>query len=167
MSRATALCATLVFVWSACAGSSGHGARAPQPHPGTTAGADVVSLEDAEQARSRSERTTVVPSVDSATESVEPTMELPAGSAPPQVASGESDAYNALLDADRNLGSSLSLATIDCRSAREFRDRICELSQRICDLAHAGADRATQQRCEDGATRCERASRRVAAACPE
>lgn len=156
-----ALCAA-----AACGGSSSQSAPAQQV--GSSGGAEAVSLERTDVTRARSGQMTGAPTVsaDAEAESVQPAVEYPTQPTPMPVTGGPSDEYDALLDADRDLGGALGLATVDCGSARDLRDRICDLSARICDLARAG-DQDTRARCEDGATRCARASRRVAASCPE
>ena len=56
----------------------------------------------------------------------------------------------------------------DCSSARDLRDRICELAEAICALA-ARSDAApeTIASCETSRTSCKDARERVAAACPD
>jgi hypothetical protein len=56
----------------------------------------------------------------------------------------------------------------ECGSARDLRDRICELAAAICELA-ARTDAApeTKTMCESSRTSCAQARSRVAAACPD
>lgn len=72
------------------------------------------------------------------------------------------NAWARLVDTEDSLHDALGLASVDCDSARELRDRICELGNRICTIANEHPDdRVTEDRCEDGQDRCERARRRV------
>ncbi|MEM9067947.1 MAG: hypothetical protein AAGE52_05550 [Myxococcota bacterium] len=76
------------------------------------------------------------------------------------------ESYDELTSFSAEFDRTLELATIDCESARNLRDRICELSARICGIAEENpADLPTAERCEDGSTRCESASERVASSC--
>ena len=56
----------------------------------------------------------------------------------------------------------------DCPSARDLRDRICELAEAICALA-ARSDAApeTTASCETARTSCKDARERVAVTCPD
>ncbi|MCB9599706.1 MAG: hypothetical protein H6720_05050 [Sandaracinus sp.] len=74
-------------------------------------------------------------------------------------------AWARLVDVEDALHDALGLASVDCGDARDLRDRICELGERICDLADESGDSVTDDRCEDGRARCERARRRVADRC--
>lgn len=72
------------------------------------------------------------------------------------------NAWARLVDTEDSLHDALGLASVDCDSARDLRDRICELGNRICTIANEHPDdRVTEDRCEDGQDRCERARRRV------
>lgn len=68
---------------------------------------------------------------------------------------------------DKQLDGVLTLSTPDCNSAWALRDRICDLAQRLCDLAARSAEPDVADRCTDGRARCERATTRVRAACPQ
>ena len=60
-----------------------------------------------------------------------------------------------------------ALSAPDCGQARDLRDRICELADAICELAgRPGAGPQTKATCDAAHQSCERARRRVAAACP-
>ncbi len=78
-----------------------------------------------------------------------------------------SDLYGELVQASIDLDNATTLAAVDCTSARDLRDRICDLSSRICEIASDNPDdRPTADRCADGRARCEGASDRVAQSCP-
>jgi hypothetical protein len=68
---------------------------------------------------------------------------------------------------DKQLDGALTLSTPDCNTSWALRDRICDLAQRLCDLAARSAEPEVADRCTDGRARCERATTRVRAACPE
>jgi DNA-binding LacI/PurR family transcriptional regulator len=71
-------------------------------------------------------------------------------------------AWARLVDTEDALHDALGLSSVDCDSARDLRDRICELGDRICSIASDHPDdHVTEDRCEDGRDRCERARRRV------
>jgi hypothetical protein len=71
-------------------------------------------------------------------------------------------AWARLVDTEDALHDALGLSSVDCDSARDLRDRICELGDRICSIANDHPDdHVTEDRCEDGRDRCERARRRV------
>jgi hypothetical protein len=56
----------------------------------------------------------------------------------------------------------------DCMSARDLRDRICDLSDAICALAaRDGAPHEIMDRCTAARTSCERARSEVSNACPK
>ena len=78
-----------------------------------------------------------------------------------------SNLYDELVQASIDLDQATTLSTVDCSSARDLRDRICELSERICDIAddHPDDD-PTAERCRDGEARCRGASNRVRQSCP-
>lgn len=83
------------------------------------------------------------------------------------VQGADSDLYSELVQASIDLDNATTLAAVDCTSARDLRDRICELSSRICDIASDNPDdQPTAERCADGRARCEGASDRVAQSCP-
>ena len=127
-------------------------------------GADVASERPAPSAGADSPGPAVTTS---ASAEPIPVGSLASGTPTPQHAmQGWGEDYAELLSADGELGQALGLASVDCRGARELRDRICELSERICELAQANADRDTRARCADGAARCARATERVDGACP-
>ena len=67
----------------------------------------------------------------------------------------------------RKLDNALTLSTPDCGTAWMLRDRICDLAQRLCDIAGRSAEPEVAERCTDGRSRCERATARVRAACPD
>ncbi|HVW26273.1 MAG TPA: hypothetical protein VHC69_12955 [Polyangiaceae bacterium] len=67
----------------------------------------------------------------------------------------------------RQLESALTLSAPDCSTAWSLRDRICDLAQRLCDIAARSAEPEVAERCTDGRARCERATTRVRASCPE
>lgn len=79
---------------------------------------------------------------------------------------GAGSVWARLVDTEDDLHDALGLASVDCGTARELRDRICELGDRICDIAsdHPDDD-VTEDRCEDGRDRCRNASRRVESRC--
>jgi hypothetical protein len=57
---------------------------------------------------------------------------------------------------------------LDCTSARDLRDRICDLSDAICALAaRDGAPHEIMDRCTAARTSCERARSEVSNACPK
>lgn len=71
-------------------------------------------------------------------------------------------AWARLVDTEDALHDALGLASVDCDAARDLRDRICGLGDRICSIANDHPDdHVTEDRCEDGRDRCERARRRV------
>jgi hypothetical protein len=71
-------------------------------------------------------------------------------------------AWARLVDTEDTLHDALGLASVDCDAARDLRDRICDLGERICSIAGDHPDdHVTEDRCEDGRDRCERARRRV------
>jgi hypothetical protein len=68
---------------------------------------------------------------------------------------------------DQQLDGALALSTPSCMTAWSLRDRICDLAQRLCDIASRSAEPEVADRCTDGRARCERATTRVRAVCPE
>ncbi|MEM6954358.1 MAG: hypothetical protein AAF645_01680 [Myxococcota bacterium] len=84
-------------------------------------------------------------------------------SAEPTLSPGENDSFEALVNADAALAD--ELATLNCRSARDLTDSICELAERVCELSD-GSQPAVE-RCADGQGRCERARERVDERCPQ
>lgn len=78
-----------------------------------------------------------------------------------------SDLYDELVQASIDLDQATTLASVDCSSARDLRDQICDLSSRICEIADDNPDDdPTVERCRDGRARCRGASNRVAQSCP-
>lgn len=78
-----------------------------------------------------------------------------------------SDLYDELVQASIDLDQATTLAAVDCSSARDLRDRICDLSGRICEIADDNPnDDPTAERCRDGRARCRGASNRVSQSCP-
>ncbi|HEX4337055.1 MAG TPA: hypothetical protein VH062_14150 [Polyangiaceae bacterium] len=67
----------------------------------------------------------------------------------------------------RQMESALTLSTPDCSLAWALRDRICDLAQRVCDVAGRSAEPEVAERCTDGRARCDHATTRVRAACPD
>lgn len=56
----------------------------------------------------------------------------------------------------------------DCTSARDLRDRICDLSDAICALAaRDGAPHEIMDKCTSARTSCEHARTEVSNACPK
>lgn len=77
------------------------------------------------------------------------------------------DASEALSKTFSNLERALELSVPDCTTAKQLRDRVCELSEHICRLAGDTDNRASQEMCGDGRGRCADAKRRYSATCAE
>lgn len=78
-----------------------------------------------------------------------------------------SDLYDELVQTSIDLDQATTLASVDCSSARDLRDRICDLSGRICEIADDNPDDdPTAERCRDGRARCRGAAQRVSQSCP-
>lgn len=141
--RHTALIAGAMaaFVAAACGG-------AHQVEEGTSA--DEAPMDSGGD--SQSQRTTTETSTTGAAGGEAP---------PPQVGEPEpmvtaSEEWNALLDADADLRSSIELSERDCSAAGEHIARLCELAERICEIAEDTGDAGAGDRCTDGTARCER-----------
>lgn len=85
------------------------------------------------------------------------------GEAEPMVAASEE--WNAMLQADQDLGASLELAQPDCGAAGQHIERLCQLAERICEIAEDTGDAGAGDRCTDGTARCERGRSAYADAC--
>jgi hypothetical protein len=87
-----------------------------------------------------------------------PAMDEPVAGAPARESDEESSAPSE--DKDHKGGP-------DCASARDLRDRICDLSDAICALAaRDGAPPEIMDRCTAARTSCERARSEVSNVCP-
>jgi hypothetical protein len=84
------------------------------------------------------------------------------GSTKGEARPAEADDIDAL---SKRLEGALTLSVPDCTTAWSLRDRICDLADRICDMAGRSAERDVVERCNDGRTRCERATSRVRESC--
>lgn len=77
------------------------------------------------------------------------------------------DASEALSKTFSNLERALELSVPDCTTAKQLRDRVCELSEHICRLADETDTRASQELCGDGRGRCADARKRYEITCAE
>ena len=76
-----------------------------------------------------------------------------------------SEEWNAMLEADQDLGASLELAQPDCGAAGQHIERLCQLAERICEIAEDTGDAGAGDRCADGTARCERGRSAYSDAC--
>jgi hypothetical protein len=93
-------------------------------------------------------------------------MPAPSNAGPPGPAGAESDPTDIEV-LGRRLEETLAASSPDCTEASALRDELCDGSQRLCDLAARTADPDLTERCADSRSRCEHATSRVRAGCPE
>ena len=82
------------------------------------------------------------------------------------VAEPGQEEWDSLLSMDSQLEETFELANVDCDSARDLSQSICELAGRVCEIAEETSDPTTAERCEDGQARCSRAQDRTSNVCP-
>jgi hypothetical protein len=75
------------------------------------------------------------------------------------------DAVSQLQATFSDLEKALALSAPDCVTAKQLRDRVCDLAEHICRLADEGAGIGAQERCGDGRGRCVDAKRRYEQVC--
>jgi hypothetical protein len=64
-----------------------------------------------------------------------------------------------------DLQKALALSAPDCVTAKQMRDRVCDLAEHICRLADETAAASSQRLCGDGRGRCSDAKRRYEQTC--
>jgi hypothetical protein len=74
-------------------------------------------------------------------------------------------AFAELASSFSDLEKALSLSTPDCVTAKQLRDRVCDLAEHICRLADESSGSSVQQLCGDGRGRCADAKRRYGETC--
>jgi len=134
-------------------------AKAPEaePSPAGASSASAPASEEAGETESLDESAGPAPAQ-------APKAAMPGSSRATEQTAGGADEMEALAS---DLDRTLRLSAPDCTTAWNLRDRICELADRLCDLAGRSEEPDVAERCTDGKTRCERATRRVRASCAE
>jgi hypothetical protein len=75
------------------------------------------------------------------------------------------DAMAELESSFSDLQKALQLSTPDCVTARQMRDRVCDLAEQICRLADESGGASSQRLCGDGRGRCSDARKRYDESC--